>query len=166
LKRCLSIIDNISEWSGRVFSFLMLPMIAVMVYDTIARYAFNAPTHWAYETVTFLFAGFGIMGGAYVLLHDGHVRMDIIWSRLSPRGKAIMDLVTSFFFFLFCGVLLWKGAGYAWESLRLRETTTSAFAPPQYVVKMTIPLGALFIILQGIAKFIRDLMTAMNRSIS
>lgn len=161
MKRFLSIIDTISDWSGKLISLLLIPMIAVIVYDAVARYAFNSPTHWAYETVTFLFAGLGILGGAYVLLHKGHVSMDIIYTRLSPRKQAIMDLLTSFFFFLFCGILLWKGGQYAWTSLKLRETTTSAFAPPLYVIKMTIPVGAFLIILQGIAKFVRDLRTAI-----
>ncbi len=161
MKRFLSIIDTISDWSGKIICFLAIPMIGIIVYDAIARYAFNAPTNWAYETVTFLFAGFGILGGAYVLYRRAHVGMDIIYSRLSPRRQAILDLLTSFFFFLFCSILLWKGAEYAWTSLKLRETTTSAFAPPLYVIKMTIPLGAFLIILQGIAKFVRDLRTAI-----
>lgn len=161
MNRFLYVIDMISDWSGKIICFLAIPMIGIIVYDAIARYAFNAPTNWAYETVTFLFAGFGILGGAYVLYRRAHVGMDIIYSRLSPRGQAILDLLTSFFFFLFCSILLWKGAEYAWTSLKLRETTTSAFAPPLYVIKMTIPVGAFLITLQGIAKFVRDLRTAI-----
>jgi TRAP-type mannitol/chloroaromatic compound transport system permease small subunit len=161
MKRFLRIIDTISDWSGKIICLLVIPMIAIIVYDAVARYAFNAPTNWAYETVTFLFAGLGILGGAYVLYRRAHVGMDIIYSRLSPRQQAILDLLTSFFFFLFCSILLWKGAEYAWTSLKLRETTTSAFAPPLYVIKMTIPVGAFLIILQGLAKFIRDLRTAI-----
>lgn len=166
MKRFLSIVDNISERSGQVVSFLSLPMIGIMVYDATMRYAFNAPTNWAYDTTTYLFASFGVIGGAYVLLHRSHVAMDVLWSRLSPRKQAILDLCSSSFFFLFCGVLLWDGAQYAWTSIQLKETFVSAFAPPLYPIKIAIPLGALLIILQGIAKFIRDLMTAMNRSIS
>ena len=164
MKRLLSIVDTISEASGRIISLLIIPMIGVIVYDAVARYAFNAPTNWAYETVTFMFAGLSIMGGAYVLLHRAHVNMDILYSRISPRKQAILDLVTSFFFFIFCGVLLWKGGQYAWTSLKLGEHTNSAFAPPLYVVKMAIPVGAFLILLQGAAKFVRDLTTVITGS--
>ena len=162
MKRFLSVIDNINDQAGKTISFLVIFVLIVIVIETAARYVFNSPTMWVYETAIFLFAGYDILGGGYVLRHHAHVNMDIIHSRLSPRTKAIVDLITSFFFFLFCGLLLWKGIDFAWRSIEALETTTSAWAPAIYPVKIMIPLGALLILLQGLAKFIRDLTFAIS----
>ncbi|HEY50024.1 MAG TPA: TRAP transporter small permease subunit [Dehalococcoidia bacterium] len=162
MKRFLAVIDWINDQAGKIVSFLVVFMVGVMVYEVIARYVFDSPTAWAYETVTFLLATYSILGGAYVLRHQGHVNMDILYSRLSLRRRAILDLVTSALFFLLCAVLMWKGIDWAMRSIRLAETTTSTFAAPVYPIKAMIPLGTFLLLIQGLAKFIRDLMTAVT----
>jgi TRAP-type mannitol/chloroaromatic compound transport system permease small subunit len=162
MKRFLNLIDKINDQGGKIISFLVIFMIGAMTYEVIARYIFDSPTIWSRETVQFLLGGYAILGGAYVFRHQGHVNMDILYSRLPPRWRAVADLITSGFFFLFCGVLLWFGAKYAWKSWDLGETTGSTWAPPEYFIKTTIPIGAFLIILQGLAKFIRDLMTVIR----
>ena len=162
MRRLLAIIDTINDQTGKVISCLIVFMIVAMTYEVVARYVFNAPTIWARESAQFLQGGFTILGGAYVLRHGAHVNMDILYGRLSPRRRAIVDLITSSLFFLFCGVLLWQGIDYAWHSFSVGETTGSTWAPPEGFIKMTIPIGAFLIILQGLAKFIRDFMTAVT----
>jgi TRAP-type mannitol/chloroaromatic compound transport system permease small subunit len=162
MKRFLAIIDRVNDQVGKIVSFLVIFMIGVMVYEVVARYIFDSPTIWAYETATFILGTYAILGGAYVLRHQAHVNMDIVYGRLSVRKRAILDLITSGFFFLLCVVLLWKGIDYGWRSVQLSETTTSTFAPPVYPIKMMIPVGAFLILMQGLAKFIRDLMTAIT----
>jgi len=71
-------------------------------------------------------------------------------------------LFTWLLFFYFCGLLLWKGGEMAWDSFKVLETEPTAFAPPVYPIKMMIPLGALIILLQGLAKFIRDFNLAIS----
>jgi len=72
------------------------------------RYFFNRPTIWVWEMNGFLLCVFVALGGGYTLLVRGHVRVDIVYDYLSTRSKAIMDLLTSFFIFLFLGILLWQ----------------------------------------------------------
>ena len=105
-----------------------------------------------------------MLGGGYVFLHEGHVRLDALYERFTPRVKAILDLITFIFFFIFCGVLIWKGWLMGWDSLMMLERTQSAFAPPLYPIKLVIPVGAGLLILQGLAKFIRDLSIATMRN--
>jgi TRAP-type mannitol/chloroaromatic compound transport system permease small subunit len=162
MRRLLAFIDAINDRGGKVISFLVVFMIAVMTYEVVARKFFDSPTIWADETIQFLLGGYAILGGGYVLRHAAHVNMDVFYIRMSVRRRAIVDLVTSAFFFLFCAVLLWIGAEQAWKSFSIRETTDSTWAPPEYFVKMAIPVGAFLILLQGLAKFIRDLMTAVT----
>lgn len=156
MKVFLSAIDAVSAWSGKIFSFLTVVVVGVITFEVIMRYVFHAPTRWGHETMTYLSGILYMMGGAYTLYLQRHARVDVVYERFSPRIRAIMDLVTFPAFFLFCGVLLWVGAEYFWASAVIRETTPSGWAPPIYPIKLFIPLGGFLILLQGLAKFIRD----------
>ncbi len=162
MRRLLKIIDGISEWSGKLFAYLLWPGVAVLIYEIGARYLFNAPTIWAHGTSQRIFAAYYFIGGAYVLLHKSHINMDVLYNRFSLRTRAILDVVGTPFFLAFCGVLLWWGIGYAWESLIRLEPDNTPFRAPLYPVKLMIPLGALLILLQGLAKFGHDLFTAIT----
>jgi TRAP-type mannitol/chloroaromatic compound transport system permease small subunit len=157
MKKFLKIIDQISEQSGKAVSFFIIFLVGVILFEIFSRYLFNSPTIWAHEVSQMIYGAYVILLGAYVLKRGGHVNVEILYGRFQPRTKAIIDLFTWLFFFYFCGLLLWKGGGMAWESFLVRETEPTAFAPPVYPIKMTVPLGALLILLQGLAKFIRDL---------
>jgi len=161
--RLLRFIDNINEWAGKIVSFFVLAIMGIVIYAIVMRYLFVKSQLWASEICSFLFGALFVLGGGYTLLHQGHVRMDILFGRFSPKVKAILDLVTSMFFFLFCGVLIWKGWLMGWDSLVMLERSQSAFSPPLYPIKFVIPIGAGLLILQGLAKFIRDLSIATMR---
>ena len=153
-------IDSISEWTGKIVSFLVIVIIGVTIWEVILRYVFNAPTIWAFDAAYLIFGAYGVLGGAYTLNLKGHVNVDILYGRFPLRVRAVFDLATSIFFFLFCGLLLWKGGEMAWSSLKIMERGSSAWNPPVYPIKLTIPIGAFLLLLQGIAKFIRDLIIA------
>jgi len=102
-----------------------------------------------------------VLSGGYVLRHQGHIRIDVLYGRLSLRRKAIMDLCTVFFFFLFCGVLLWVSVGYAWPSILSQEKSESTWRIVLWPLKTAVFVGALLILLQGIAEFIRNLYIAI-----
>lgn len=158
----LKIIDSISEWAGKCTSFLILPGIAVLAWEVISRYVLNQPTMWAHGTSQRLFAIYYVLGGAYVLRYRDHVNVDLIYSRFPLRTKAILDLITSLAFFAFCGVLLWQGLGFALTSLSQLEPDDTPWRAPVYPVKLMIPVGALLILLQGLANFSRNLVTAIT----
>jgi len=158
----LKIIDSISEWAGKCTSFLILPGIAVLAWEVISRYVLNQPTMWAHGTSQRLFAIYYVLGGAYVLRYKDHVNVDLIYSRFPLRTKAILDLITSLAFFAFCGVLLWQGLGFALTSLSQLEPDDTPWRAPVYPVKLMIPVGALLILLQGLANFSRNLVTAIT----
>ena len=158
----LHFVDTINERFGKIISFLAVGMMGVIVVEVVLRYGFNSPTLWALEAATFLYGSYCILGGAYVLLHRAHVNMDILYARLSPRKRAILDLFTSLLFFLFIGVMLWHGSMFAWKSVQGLERTWSLWRPPIWPVKLMLPLAALLILLQGIVKFVRDIETAVT----
>lgn len=162
MNRLLKTIDDISEWSGKLFAYLLWPGMVVLVYEVVARYLFNAPTIWAHGSAQRMFAVYYFICGAYVSLHKSHISMDVIYNRFSLRTRAILDIIGFLFFLTFCGVLLWWGSGYAWESLIQLEPCNTPFRAPLYPVKLMIPLGALLIILQKLAHFWRHLFTAIT----
>lgn len=163
LKSLLKAIDATSDWSGKIVTFLIYAAIGALLYEVVARYAFDAPTIWAHGVTQRIIATYTILLGAYTLRHGGHVKVDILYNRLSIRRRAILDLVTAIFFFLFCGVLLWKGIGFAWTSVMIRERGTDVpFLAPLYPTKVMLPLGAFLILLQGLAEFTRNLVIAVT----
>ena len=162
LRFLLNIIDTINDKAGKIVSFLIFPMFGVVVYEVVMRYGLNAPTAWAHETTKFIFGTFVILAGGYCLFRRSHVNVDLAYSRFPPRTKAIVDVFTFGLFFFFCIVLLWKGGVLGWKSLLAQETSGSPWNPVLYPAKLMIPLGAFLILIQGVAKFTRDLITAIT----
>jgi TRAP-type mannitol/chloroaromatic compound transport system permease small subunit len=158
----LKVVDAISEWSGKGIAYLILPGILILALEVVLRYVFNSPTMWAHGTTQRIFATYYILSGAYIFRYNKHVSVDIVYNRFSLRTRANLSLIGSLFFFVFCGVMLWKGIDFAWTSLSQLEPDATPWRAPLYPFKMMIPLGALLILLQGLAKFIRDLMTVIT----
>ena len=158
----LKFIDALNDWVGRVLTFGTLFMFALVLSEVVRRYFFNAPTVWGTELTQMTFGAYVILSGGYIMRWGGHVNVDVLYSRFSARGKAMVDIVTFFLFLLFCGMMLWYGGSLAWESLSIWEHSNSAWGPPIYLVKMMIPIGAFLLLLQGIAKLIRDILTLFS----
>jgi TRAP-type mannitol/chloroaromatic compound transport system permease small subunit len=153
-------VDRLSEWTGKASAWLIPILIAELVYDTIARYVFNAPTAWSYD-ISYMLYGTAFMGGvAYTLLRDEHVRIEIIYEKVSPKTRAVIDAIGYVvFFFPSMGVLLYFGAAFTMKSWRMLETSgESMWSPPIYPFKTVIPITILVLTLQGIAQFVRCLM--------
>ena len=157
LKKVLHGIDKISEYVGKANSFVLLVIIFATFYEVFVRYFLNSPTSWSSELCSNAFAIYMMLGGAYVLYKKGHVTMDIVSSRLSPRAKALVDVLTSFLGFSFLIVLIWKGGEKAVNAIVTNEHSTSVWAPSLIPFRLCLPVGCFFFLLQAIAKFIRDL---------
>ena len=141
---------------------LLFVLVGMVMFEVISRYVFNRPTIWGLEASTMIFGPFALISGTYALLHRGHVKMDIFYERWSERRKALVDACTFPLFLMFVGILLWKSAGHGWQSFMIREHSVSAWAPPIYFWKLTIPLAALLIAFQGMADFIRNVTLAVS----
>jgi len=151
------LIDAISEKIGKVVSFLILILSFALVYEVVARYVFNKPTQWAHELGMFMFGSACMLAGAYVLLHKAHVNLDLLYSRVTRRKQAILDLITAPVFFFVTILIIWYGMDFVLNSWKILEISSSPWHPPYYPVKTIIPIAALLLLLQGVVKFIRDL---------
>jgi TRAP-type mannitol/chloroaromatic compound transport system permease small subunit len=159
MKKVVAIIEAMSEWSGKTVSFLITILALMVGVEVVARYVFNHPTEWSQELSAMVFGTFSVIGGAYTLRTNGHVNMDIIYQILPLRFRAFLDLCTSVLSFAFVGVLVWKGGESAWLSIKSLEHASTIWAPPIFPVKSMLPIGAFLLLLQLIAKFLRDLNT-------
>lgn len=157
LNAILDVIDKINDWVGKILSLGVLCMFVMVFIEVIRRYFFNSPTVWGNELTQMIFGMYVVLCGGYILMLGGHVNVDILYSRFSTKGKAVADIITFSLFLMFCGMMLIYGSSLAWESLSRFEHSQSAWNPPLYPVKLMIPLGAFLLLLQGIAKLIRDI---------
>ena len=164
LERLFRYIDTLSNWSGKIVSYLLLVMISVMIFEMVMRFILNMPTIWIHELTGYLFGTQVIIGGGFALLLGKHVSVDILYSRLSPRKKAVLDVITAFFFFLFCITLLWQTGKAGYVATLRQEYSNTVWGPPLWPIKLVVPLGVTLLLFQGIAKFIRDLIVAITNS--
>ena len=163
LKRFCQVVDALNEWSGRIAACLIIPMLLIVTYDVIMRYLFNRPTVWAWDINVQLLGVSVALGGGYTLLHNGHIGVDVLVEGLGRRKKAIIDLITSIFFFIGIGVLVREAGRVAWASVRTKEVDFTYFAPPVYPLKVIIAIGFLLLFVQGISKFVKDIATVMSK---
>ncbi|OPL11668.1 MAG: hypothetical protein AVO39_04955 [delta proteobacterium MLS_D] len=159
LLKVIACIDAFNDRLGRILSYAVLLMFLVVLSEVIRRYVFNAPTVWGTELTQLTFGVYSILAGGYLLRWGGHVNVDILYNRFSTRTKAFIDILTSVLFFLFCGMMLIYGSILAKNSIAIWEHSVSAWGPPLWPVKLMIPFGAFLLLLQGVAKLIRDILT-------
>ena len=157
------IIDKISRWMAYVAAALMAMATVGMLVDVVTRYFMHSTIIWLQETVTFSFGSAVMLGAAYTLQKGGHVRIDALFSKLTPRGQAIMDICTFIFFLIFVLAMVWSGLDDALMSLSFNERTESIWGPPIWPYKMIMVFGALLLLLQGIAQLIRNIRIVAGR---
>jgi TRAP-type mannitol/chloroaromatic compound transport system permease small subunit len=112
LLRVTRLIDGISLWSGRIVACLIIPMVAGLTWEVVARYLFNAPTVWAYDMTFMLYGTFFMLGSAYTLMRKGHIRTDTFYGSWPPRVQGAVDAVCYAILFPALVVFLWVGWGY------------------------------------------------------
>lgn len=163
MKSFLSTVNFVSEWSGKLFSYLWLVAVLVATQEVIRRYVFNAPTLWALELTILLCAAVYVMGGAYTLYHDKHIAVTIIYDRFPPRVRTILDLVTFPFFCIFICSLAWSGAVLTLRAISIGEGTGSAWNPPIWPIYLIITVGTSLLFLEGLTKFIKSISIVIGK---
>jgi len=136
----------------------MAVVVPVMLYEVTARYVFNAPTVWGMELAVLLFGPYFLLGGPYLLHLRGHVALDLVHQRLSPAWRRRLDLLNYPVIVAFCAILLVYSVPVAFNAFELRETSFSAWNPPIWPVKLTVPLALALMLLQAAADFVQLLL--------
>jgi TRAP-type mannitol/chloroaromatic compound transport system permease small subunit len=160
----IATIDTINLWAGRIFAWLTVPLIFAMMYEVIARYAFTAPTVWAYDMSRFFYGAMFVLGAGYALSKGVHIRSDFIYRTWTARTQGTVDLVLYIlFFFPTMIILLWVSSDWALTSvMRGERGADTAWAPLLGPVRMSLPIGIALLTLQGIAETLRAAYAAKN----
>ncbi|PAP77053.1 TRAP transporter small permease subunit [Rubrivirga marina] len=153
--------DRLSAAVGWVSARLVVVMVAAGALGALLRYvapllgitpALNAigDVQWMVFSAVFL------LGAAWALAEDAHVRVDVLYARLSPRRRALVDLIGTLGLLLpFCGLLLWASWPGVMESVAIREGALDAGGLPRWPVKLLVPLGVGLLALQGVAQAVK-----------
>lgn len=158
----LRAIDRLNLAIGKTISLLILIGIVVLVYEVLARYVFGQPTIWAHGYTQRIFGSYFVLVGAYTLIRNEHVRVDIVLNAASPRGRAFLDLVNMAFLIIWGAVLSWEAFWFFEDSWRFNEVDESALRHPLWPVKLVLFLGVLMITVQGVVEAIRALILVIN----
>jgi len=156
MQKSLLIIDKISTFVGKTFSWFIVSLTLLITYEIFSRYALDEPHPWAFDVTLMMYGALFMMAGAYTLSRNGHVRGDVLYGFFPPRAQAALDLTLYFVFFL-PGVvaLCWAGYIYAGDSWRILEhSSITAEGPPIYPFKTVIPVAG-GLLIQGIVEMIR-----------
>ncbi len=149
-------IDALNERVGRAAMWLVLLATLISAGNAAMRYGFDLSSNAWLEIQWYLFALIFLLGAGYTLKHNGHVRIDILHNRFSPRLQAWVDLVGGLLFLLpLCGLMIWMGWGGFADSWAVNETSPDAGGLPRWPIKFAIPLGFTLLALQGVSEVIK-----------
>jgi TRAP-type mannitol/chloroaromatic compound transport system permease small subunit len=151
-------IDSLSIHLGKLVAWVVLGNIGALVYEFLARHFFQSPTVWSYDMTYFLYGTHFLLGAAYTLYLRSHIRIEIFYQRLSPRGQAISDMAGYLiFFFPVMLILIYAGMEFAGRSFEINEKSgLSPWRPYLYPYKVIVTLSLFFLMLQGVAEFLRS----------
>ncbi len=149
---------------GRFAMYLIFAMLGVLLYSSIMK-TFFLPVLWTLEIAQFVMVAYYLLGGAYSMQMESHVRMDILYSRFSPKKKGFTDSLTSFFLIIYLGFFLYGGFSSTEYALKYGEKSYSSWAPYMAPIKIIMTFGILMMILQAFATFFKDLARAKGLSL-
>lgn len=164
MEKVFRAVDRASEWTGKLSSYLMPALVGAICYDIIMRYAFNKPTHWAFELTYMTYGAYSVLGVAYCQALKTHVRMDLLYARLSPRTQAVVESVCYLLlFFPLLSILTYKcGEHGLWTLSSGERSSVSVWRPHLWPFKLAITLGFLLFLFQGLVDFFRTLKKAVK----
>ena len=157
-------IDTLNEWVGRGVAWVTLGLVLVVFVDVVMRYLFRTSFVFTQELEWWLFAFIFLMGAGYTLLHDGHVRVDIIYQRLGPKGKAWINLVgVILFLFPGCFLIIKTSLNFVATSWSVMEGSPDPGGIPfRFILKSCIPVGFGLLMLQGLSMGIHSLLQILG----
>ena len=165
LRQYIAVADRLVEAVGKAVSWLSALLVVLICYDVVSRYLFNKSSVAIYELEWHIFALIFLLGAAYAFKHDRHVRVDVIYSKLSEKSKAWINLIGTVVLLLpFCVILLKAGFDFVSNSYRLLESSADAGGlPARYLIKAAIPLGFLFVTVQAFSVIFRSILTIRDQ---
>ena len=158
MRTALRIIDAISDRAGRIICWLCPIFILVITNEVIMRFVFNKPTMWGYETSIIIGASLCILAWSYAQRHQAHIRVTVFYSYLPLRWRAFIDVISGLFLTLpLFTIFTYTSVKWAVHAWAVNERMTETYwHPPFGPLRTVVAIGALMMLLQCFASFIRD----------
>jgi len=162
-------IDRFSERSGRILYWLTIIMVTLGVFNSLARYTdrvtgFGLSSNRYLEMQWYLFSVLFLLGAAYTLRRDAHVRVDVLFARLSERGKAVVNLAGVLFLLVpFSVLIIWVSIPAVVNSWSVLEMSPDPGGLPRYPIKTVVPIAFILILIQGFSLAIRQVAILLRR---
>ena len=156
LVRVIRGIDAVSDWTGRIAGWLVIPLIFVMTWEIVMRYVAK-PTYWAFDLSYMLYGALFMLGAAYTLYRGSHIRTDFLYQGWPVKVQASVDAFCYLFLF-FPGIAIFVWLSLDWAILswqREERAMASAWMPPLYPLKSVLPVSLALLLLQGVAEFLK-----------
>ncbi len=165
LRYYIRFIDRLSEKIGYLVSWLTTLLVIVVCYDVFTRYLLKKSSVAIQELEWHIFAVIFLIGAAYTLKHDRHVRVDVVYGRLNERQKAWVDLIGNIIFLIpFSLLVIWTSREFVLNSFLIKETSPNPGGlPARFILKSCIPIGFILILLQGISCIFKSLLTLSGK---
>ena len=157
-------VNAVNRVVGRFAMYMIFAMIGLLLFSSISK-TFFLPTIWTLEMAQFSMAAYYLLGGAYSMQLGAHVRMDLLYGRWSPKGKAFADSITAFCLVFYLVMLLYGGFSSTEYALQYGEESYSSWAPYMAPIKIIMTFGVMLMLLQAIAIFFTDLATVRGINI-
>ena len=165
IKYYIKFIDYISLKTGRATMYLVFVMMFILILYFVTRNIINIPLIWIIEMAQFVMTGYYLLGGGYSMLTDDHVRMDLIYSKLKDKTKALLDSLTSVFLIFYLVVLFYGSISSLTYTIETNQRLFTAWAPYVWPIKSIMTFGIGLMLLQSIAIFFKDLAKVLGREI-
>ena len=162
----VKVVDRFSRAVGLVTMYLVIAMIGVLLLNVVTRNVLNIPLSWCIEAAQFILAAYYIVGGAYSLQLGDHVRMDLLYERLSETGKAKLDAFTNAFLVFYLVCLLIGSISSAQYAIEYDQRNFSMWNPSMIPIKVIMVLGIALVLAQAISILIKDVAKARGEPLA
>ena len=160
-------IDVLVEKQGQLTSFLIVPLLFIVLYEVIMRYAFNAPTVWGFEATAFAYGMHYMLGLSYMEHAQGHVRVDIVTSRLPVKVQVAVMIVGYLIIFMpVYGLMTWGAIKFAHTATITNELNSTSWAPRIWPYKIVMAFSFLLLLIQGLSTLLKNVKTLTDTSAS
>ena len=153
----VNIVDTICEKVGRFVMYWVFFMMFLLILSFVTRNIINFPLMWIIEMAQFTITAYYLLGGGYSMLTDDHVRMDLFYGKLSNKGKAKMDVFTSFFLIFYLIILFMGSISSLIYTIETKQKLFTAWAPYVWPIKTLMLIGILLMLLQAFSTLFKDI---------
>ena len=161
----VNIVDTICDRVGRFVMYGVFLMMFLLILSFITRNIINFPLMWIIEMAQFTITAYYLLGGGYSMLADDHVRMDLFYGKLSNKGKAKMDIFTSFFLIFYLAILFFGSITSLIYTLETNQKLFTAWAPYVWPIKTLMLIGILLMLLQAFSSLFKNIANAKDKKI-